>query len=136
MTQGMQIPIQTVVEQHRRRCSFKDAALTLKVTPQITAANTVIMKISLENASADFARAVNGIPPINTQRANTTGARQRRPDDGHRRHLHEQPADSTATGRPGSSQIPLLNWLFKRDTHRRRRARELLIFITPRIIKG
>ena len=43
----------------------------LKVTPQITAANTVIMKITIENATPDFSREVNGIPPIDTQRANT-----------------------------------------------------------------
>ena len=66
----MQIPIQTVAN-NTVTVSFKDAALTLKVTPQITAANTVIMQISVENASPDFSRAVNGIPPINTQRANT-----------------------------------------------------------------
>ena len=71
MTQGMQIPIQTVAN-NTVTVTFKDAALTLKVTPQITAANTVIMKIALENAPPDFSRAVNGIPPINTQRANTT----------------------------------------------------------------
>ena len=70
MTQGVQIPIQTVAN-NTVTVTFKDAALTLKVTPQITAANTVIMQISVENASPDFSRAVNGIPPINTQRANT-----------------------------------------------------------------
>ena len=70
ITQGVQIPIQTVAN-NTVTVSFKDAALTLKVTPQITAANTVIMQISVENASPDFSRAVNGIPPINTQRANT-----------------------------------------------------------------
>ena len=51
--------------------SFRDAALTLRVTPQITAANTVIMRIAMENSSPDFSRAVNGIPPIDTQRALT-----------------------------------------------------------------
>ena len=51
--------------------SFKDAVLTLKVTPQITSANTVIMQITLENATPDFSRQVNGIPPIDTQRATT-----------------------------------------------------------------
>ncbi|HJZ70675.1 MAG TPA: type IV pilus secretin PilQ, partial [Vicinamibacterales bacterium] len=70
MTQGVQIPIQTVAN-NTVTVSFKDAALTLKVTPQITAANTVIMQIALENASPDFSRAVNNIPPINTQRAIT-----------------------------------------------------------------
>ena len=36
---------------------------------------------------------------------------------------------------PGLGQIPLLNWLFKRDT-RGDKSTELLIFITPRIIKS
>src|SRR5206468_6610089 len=67
MTQGVQIPIQTV-SNNTVTVSFRDAALTLRVTPQITAANTVIMQINLENASPDFSRAVNGVPPINTQR--------------------------------------------------------------------
>jgi len=44
ITQGVQIPIQTVAN-NTVTVSFKDAALTLKVTPQITAANTVIMQI-------------------------------------------------------------------------------------------
>ena len=70
VTQGFQIPIQTVAN-NTVTVSFKDAALTLQVTPQITSANTVIMQITLENATPDFSRQVNGIPPIDTQRANT-----------------------------------------------------------------
>ena len=60
MTQGVQIPIQ-VVSNNTVTVTFRDAALTLKVTPQITAANTVIMNVNLENASPDFTRAVNGV---------------------------------------------------------------------------
>ena len=70
ITQGVQIPIQTVAN-NTVTVTFRDAALKLQVTPQITAANTVIMQIALENSSPDFSRAVNGIPPINTQRAVT-----------------------------------------------------------------
>src|SRR6185312_16209 len=70
MTQGVQIPIQTVAN-NTVTVSFRDAALTLRVTPQITAANTVIMRIAMENSAPDFSRAVNGIPPIDTQRALT-----------------------------------------------------------------
>ena len=55
MTQGVQIPIQTVAN-NTVTVQFKDAALTLKVTPQITAADTVIMQISVENATPDFSR--------------------------------------------------------------------------------
>ena len=113
--------------------SFKDAALTLKVTPQITAANTVIMQISLENASPDFSRAVNNIPPINTQRAIT----QVLVSDGQTTVIggifvsqEQNQTDRT----PGLGQIPLLKWLFKRDTVNDQNT-ELLVFITPRIIK-
>ncbi len=71
ITQGVQIPIQTVAN-NTVAVAFRDAALKLNVTPQITAANTVIMQVTLENSSPDFSRAVTGIPPINTQRAVTT----------------------------------------------------------------
>jgi type IV pilus assembly protein PilQ len=133
MTQGVQIPIQTVAN-NTVTVSFKDAALTLKVTPQITAANTVIMQISVENASPDFSRAVNNIPPINTQRANT----QVLVSDGQTTVIggiyvsQEQSANDRT---PVLSRIPLLGWLFKRDTLNDQ-STELLIFITPRIIKG
>ena len=133
MTQGVQIPIQTVAN-NTVTVSFKDAALTLKVTPQITAANTVIMQIAVENASPDFSRAVNNIPPINTQRANT----QVLVSDGQTTVIggiyvsQEQTANDRT---PGLHRIPLLGWLFKRDTLNDQ-STELLIFITPRIIKS
>ena len=92
ITQGIQIPIQTVAN-NTVTVTFSDAALTLRVTPQITAANTVIMRIVVENASPDFSRAVNSIPPIDTQRATDAGARRQRRDDRHRRHLREPRAD-------------------------------------------
>jgi len=133
MTQGVQIPIQTVAN-NTVTVSFKDAALTLKVTPQITAANTVIMQISLENASPDFSRAVNNIPPINTQRAIT----QVLVSDGQTTVIggifvsqEQNQTDRT----PGLGQVPLLKWLFKRDSVNDQNT-ELLVFITPRIIKG
>jgi len=133
ITQGVQIPIQTVAN-NTVTVSFKDAALTLKVTPQITAANTVIMQISVENASPDFSRAVNNIPPINTQRANT----QVLVSDGQTTviggiYVSQEQAQTDRT--PGLGQIPLLKWLFKRDTVNDQNT-ELLIFITPRIIKS
>ena len=67
ITQGTQIPVQTVAN-NTVTTTFKDAALSLKVTPQITAAGTVIMNILLENASPDPAPP-GIVPSINTQRA-------------------------------------------------------------------
>jgi len=131
MTQGVQIPIQTVAN-NTVTVTFKDAALTLKVTPQITAANTVIMRISLENAAPDFSKAINNIPPIDTQRAITQ--------------VLVQNGDTTVIGgiyvsneqvnkdrTPALYRLPLLGWLFRRDGITDD-SRELLIFITPRIL--
>jgi type IV pilus assembly protein PilQ len=133
ITQGTQIPIQTIAN-NTITVTFKDAALTLKVTPQITSSNTVIMKISLENAVADFSKAVNGIPPINTQRALT----QVLVSDGQTTVIGGIYASNQSTkndSTPGISRIPLLKWLFKRDDIADSSS-ELLIFITPRIIKS
>jgi type IV pilus secretin PilQ/predicted competence protein len=133
VTQGIQIPIQTVAN-NTVTVSFKDAALTLQVTPQITSANTVIMLITLENATPDFSRQVNGIPPIDTQRAKT----QVQVDDGATTIIggifisREQISNERT---PLLHRVPLLGWLFKRDTMSDE-SRELLIFITPRIIRG
>jgi type IV pilus secretin PilQ/predicted competence protein len=133
VTQGVQIPYQTV-SNNTVTVQFKDAALTLRVTPQITAVNTVIMQISVENASPDFSRAINSIPPINTQRANT----QVLVSDGQTTvigGIYVSNEQTTADRTPGMSRLPLLGWLFKRDTVTDA-STELLIFITPRIIKG
>ena len=42
---------------------------------------------------------------------------------------------TTTDGTPGLSRIPFLKWLFRRDAVNDNNS-ELLIFITPRIIKG
>ncbi|HXG54966.1 MAG TPA: type IV pilus secretin PilQ [Vicinamibacterales bacterium] len=131
--QGIQIPIQ-VVANNTVTVTFKEALLKLMVTPQITAAGTVIMQVTIENASADFSRQVNGIPPIDTQRAQT----QVQVNDGATTVIggifvsREQSATDKT---PMLSRIPLLGWLFRRDSVQDD-SRELLIFITPRIIKG
>jgi type IV pilus assembly protein PilQ len=133
ITQGVQIPIQTV-SNNTVTVSFRDAALTLRVTPQITSANTVIMQIAVENASPDFSRAVNGIPPINTQRATT----QVLVNDGMTTvigGIFVSQEQSQTDRTPGLSHLPFLGWLFKRDSTTDQSS-ELLIFITPRIIRS
>jgi type IV pilus assembly protein PilQ len=132
MYQGIQIPLQTVAN-NTVTVTFKDAALVLRVTPQITAANTVIMRIVVENAAPDFSRAIKDIPPIDTQRANT----QVLVRDGETTviggvYVSREQALQDRT--PGLHQIPLLGWLFKRNEFSDE-SRELLIFITPRILR-
>jgi type IV pilus assembly protein PilQ len=133
ITQGVQIPIQTQAN-NTITVTFKDAALQLRVTPQITAAGTVIMRIVLENAAPDYSRSVNGIPPIDTQRAVTSVL----VSDGETTVIGGiyTSREQVVEGRtPGLHRIPLLGWLFKRD-EMNDESRELLIFITPRITRG
>ena len=133
VVQGVQIPIQTSTN-NTVTVSFRDASLSLRVTPQITAANTVIMQILIANESPDFGNQVNGIPPINTQRANTTVLvldGQTTVIGGIYTSSSTESRDST----PGLSSIPLLGWLFKRESITDQNT-ELLIFITPRIIRN
>jgi len=133
VTQGFEIPIQ-IVANNTVTVQFKDAALKLSVTPQITGANTVIMSVALENATPDFSRAVNGNPAIRTDRATTE---VQVPDGvttviGGILQTTEQSSEDRT---PGLSRVPLLGWLFSRDDQSAT-TQELLIFITPRIIRG
>jgi type IV pilus assembly protein PilQ len=137
VTQGTQIPYQTVAN-NTVTVSFKDAALKLLVTPQITASNTVIMRIELENATPDFQNAIvtptGAIPPIATQRALTTVLVA----DGDTTVIGGiyTSNETTVEGRtPVLHRIPLLGWLFKQNDTQDE-SRELLIFITPRITKA
>ena len=131
--QGIQIPIQTIAN-NTVTVTFKEAVLMLQVTPQITAAGTVIMQVSVTNMAADFSREVNGIPPIDTQEAHT----QVQVNDGATTVIggifvsREQASGERV---PFLSRIPLVKWLFKSDSVTDE-SRELLIFITPRILKS
>ena len=131
--QGLQIPIQTVAN-NTVTVTFKEAVLMLQVTPQITAAGTVIMQVSVTNMAADFSRQVNGIPPIDTQEAHT----QVQVEDGATTvigGIFVSREQSSTDRTPLLHRIPLLGWLFKRDAFQDE-SRELLIFITPRILKS
>jgi len=131
IAQGVQIPYQTV-SNNTVTTQFKDAALTLKVIPQITEAGTVIMKIAVDNGSVG--EIFNGVPSINTQRATTTvlvGDGQTTVIGGI--YAAENHVDNNRV--PGLGSVPLIKWLFRRDSVSDENS-ELLIFITPRITKG
>ncbi|MCG6922559.1 MAG: type IV pilus secretin PilQ [Acidobacteria bacterium] len=131
--QGLQIPIQTVAN-NTVTVQFKDAVLTLRVTPQITDAGTVILQLEVENNSADFANLVNGIPPINTQSARTIV----QVTDGQTAvvgGIYQSTENTTVNQTPFLSKIPLLGYLFKNKAVSSQN-NELLLFITPRIVKS
>ena len=131
VAQGFEIPYQ-VIANNTVTVQFKDAALKLVVTPQITAADTVIMRIRLENGVPQQLRP--GDPPaIRTDRAET----EVQVPDGQTTVISgilQTTEESTNQRTPGISKVPLLGWLFKSNSNTTRNE-ELLIFITPRIIR-
>ncbi len=131
--QGVQIPIQTI-SNNTVTVTFKEAVLTLKVTPQITEAGTVILDISVDNNTPDFANRVNGIPPINTQSAKTIVLVR----DGATTvigGIYQSNEQTAVNATPFLSKVPILGYLF-RNRLVTASNNELLLFITPRIIKG
>jgi type IV pilus assembly protein PilQ len=131
--QGVQIPIQTVAN-NTVTTQFKDAVLTLKVTPQITDAGTVILTLEVENSTPDFGNPVNGIPPINTQAAKTIVLVK----DGQTAvvgGIYQSQEFVNEDKTPVLGNIPLLGYLFRRKGTQNQN-NELLLFITPRIVKS
>ncbi|ODS56086.1 MAG: hypothetical protein ABS36_06580 [Acidobacteria bacterium SCN 69-37] len=138
VTQGVEIPYQVVTTTGgvtSTSIQFKDAALKLLVTPKITAADTVIMSIALENGTpSDILGSEAAGPSIRTDRARTSV----QVADGATTVIGGILATTDQNDRsrtPGLSRVPLLGWLFKNEAETNR-AQELLIFITPRIIRG
>lgn len=130
--QGKQIPVQTS-SNFTVTTTFINAALELRVKPQITADNTIIMYIEIKNNSPDFGNLVNGIPPITMQSASTTVMI---PDGGTTviGGIYQTDNSISRSRVPFLHKIPLLGNLF-RSTARTETKRELLIFITPKIIR-
>ena len=130
--QGVRIPVVNTTATEIN-VEFVSASLKLTVTPQITAEGTIILEITVENNSPDFNNTVGDVPPINTQRAQTKVLVA----DGGTTvigGIFTVNEGASETGVPWFRKIPVFGWLFK-QTSLRNENRELLIFITPKIMK-
>ena len=128
--QGTQIPVQTNVN-NTITTQFVSFALNLTVTPQITAAGTILLQVNVTNSQPDFARAVNGIPSVASQSATT----QVLVPDGATAVIGGILIDNDSINIrqvPGLGSLPLIGNLFK-DTQTVKSTAELLFFVTPRI---
>ena len=131
---GLQIPVQTV-RNNTVTVQYINATLRLEVTPQVTAEGTILMDISVQKRQPDLAFAVVGATnaPINTKEARTSVMVR----DGGTTvigGIYEISADKGEDRVPGLANIPILGSLF-RNSRKTQENKELLIFITPRIIQ-
>jgi type IV pilus assembly protein PilQ len=129
--QGVEIPYLTASSSGATTVQFKKAVLGLTVKPQITPDDRIILDLTV---SKDSVGAVfEGVPSINTRQVGT----QVLVSNGETVVLggiYEQTRTDNASKIPLLGDIPLLGALF-RETSKIDSKSELLIFVTPKILK-
>lgn len=129
---GEEIPYQEASSSGATSVSFKEAALSLEVTPQITPDNKIIMDLRVNQDSRGQETA--GVPSINTNEVTTqvlVGNGETIVLGG----IFQSEIATTVTKTPFLGDIPYLGALFRRTQNIDERS-ELLIFITPKILRG
>jgi type IV pilus assembly protein PilQ len=131
---GVQIPVQTIAN-NTVTVQYVNATLRLSVTPQVTAEGTVVMTINIEKREPQLAFLVPGATnaPISTKEASTKLLVR----DGGTAVIGGIYKVTNSQGEdrvPGLANIPIIGHLFKNKS-RSEQNEELLIFITPRVIK-
>ncbi|MGD0279975.1 MAG: secretin and TonB N-terminal domain-containing protein [Smithella sp.] len=133
--QGAEVPYTTPASgTSPATVSFKDALLKLEVTPRITDEGKISMDITASNDSPDYANEVQGNPPIKKIELDSKVV----VSDGDTVVIGGVMAtdnEKNVWGWPFLQQIPVLGWLFKTDDVSTSK-NQLLIFITPKIIKS
>jgi type IV pilus assembly protein PilQ len=131
--QGVEIPYQEASSSGATTVSFKEAVLKLDVTPQITPDDRVRMDLVINKDSPDFSRSVLGVPPLDTRKIETTVL----VDNGETVVLggvFERTKTKDVEKVPFFGDIPYAGVLFRRTEDRDQNS-ELLIFVTPKILK-
>ena len=133
---GTQIPVQTTQATGGTAIvttTFVSVPLRLSITPQITDAGTVVLRITIENNTVNTNLSVGGVPGIDTQRMQSEVL----VPDGGTTIMGGVLAETDSTSRqktPGAANIPILGNLFKRKAVVKN-SLEILFFITPRIYR-
>jgi type IV pilus assembly protein PilQ len=133
--QGREIPYQTTSGNSGTTTSFKKAVLSLTVKPQITPDSRVVMDLAVTNDSQgeDVNTGAGTAPAIDTRKLNT----QVLIKSGETVVLggvFQEESRNSAAKVPLLGDIPLLGVLFKNKITSRNK-RELLIFVTPRVLQ-
>ena len=134
--QGVEIPYQQSASSGATTIQFKKAVLSLKVTPQITPDNRIILDLDVKDDAVGTVVVTSGgvnVPSIDTREIAT----QVLVNDGQTVVLGgilttTQREDDTKV--PYLGDIPVLGHLFKTTSHKDDKD-ELMIFITPKIVR-
>jgi len=129
--QGTEIPYQAATSSGATSVSFKKATLSLKVKPQITPDDNVIMNLNVHKDSVGAVTLAG--PSIDTKQIVTEVLVENGGTvviGG----IYSQTESDTTNKVPVLGDLPFVGWLFKQNLKVDNRS-ELLIFITPRVLK-
>ncbi len=134
--QGVEIPYQQSASSGATSVAFKKAVLELKVTPQITPDNRIILNLEVRDDEVGQEVVASGgvqVPAIDTREVST----QVLVNDGQTVVLGGilQTNDTNTTNKvPWLGDIPVIGHLFKSTDHTNNKD-ELLVFVTPKIVR-
>ena len=131
ISQGTEIPYLTASASGSTTVTFKPAVLELAVTPRITPDDRIIMDLEVKKDAVG--QIFSGIPSVDTKKVST----QVLVDNGDTIVLggiFEQTTRTTVDKVPFLGDLPLVGYMFKR-TVKQDDMTELLIFVTPKIVK-
>ncbi|MFF7061746.1 type IV pilus secretin PilQ [Pseudomonas sp. NPDC008258] len=129
---GTEVPYQETSQSGATSVAFREASLSLEVTPQITPDNKVIMAVRVTKDEPDYVNALNEVPPI---RKNEVNAKVRVADGetivigG----VYSTSQNNVVDKVPFFGDLPYVGRLFRRDALQEKKS-ELLVFLTPRIM--
>jgi len=130
--QGVEIPYREASSSGAATITFRKAVLSLKVTPQITPDDHIIMDLQVNKDS--IGKIFEGVPSIDTREVKT----QVLVNNGETVVLggiYEQSNTHQVNRIPFFSELPLIGGLFKKTLVQDQK-NELLVFVTPKIVKN
>jgi type IV pilus assembly protein PilQ len=131
---GTEIPYQESSSSGATTVSFKEASLSLEVTPQITPDNRIIMEVKVTKDEPDYLNAVLGVPPIRKNEVNAKVLIS----DGETiviGGVFSNTQSKVVEKVPFLGDVPYVGRLFRRDVVSEAKS-ELLVFLTPRIMNN
>jgi type IV pilus assembly protein PilQ len=131
--QGLRIPYLKLTTEGTVTTDFIDANIKLTVTPHVTNDGTIKLLVKVKKDAPDTSITVQGVPSIDKKEAISEVLIR---DSGivAIAGIYTIDKELQNEGVPLFNKIPLLGWLFKRENKQDNR-RDLLIFVSPRIMK-
>ncbi len=129
--QGVEIPYLSASSSGATQVEFKKAVLSIEVTPQITPDDRIIMDLSVKKDAVG--KVFSGIPSIDTREVSTQ-VLVNNGDTIVLGGIYEQVTNDQVDKVPFLGDLPLIGYFFKHTLKSDEKA-ELLIFVTPKILK-